>query len=349
MSTVKMPPLWKQKLQWLQEQVETGLQRIANSHEPLNLPPINLEIDFDDDLDGRHITLNGPTLQTGCYVFVHARNEGDGYRKSVHSAYQDRDGDFHIRQSISEVAQIKIYIPFSSILPESDGKLRLSLRLVKPDPNGQNHNFIGEDRIQFFWPKHKDSVWRSWRPLIGLCMHLAKSNTLTKNQITLLSMQIQNHLGIEIDSDVLVKIMLQEPSKPVSEQLQNLQRRQPEYSFERLLKLLNPIAIMQGNAAKIIRDEIEAQIRPKSNKPPPNRSKVKPKPNEIELALERLGITEIIDKSQVVSACREQLRRYHPDRYQSSPPEFQALAHDITLSLLSSRDLILSQLPKERK
>lgn len=347
MSKLNMPPLWKQKLQWLQDQVETGLQRLANSQAPLNLPPINLEIHFDDDLDGRHMTVESPTLQPGCYIFVHARDEGDGYRKSVHAAYQDRDGDFHIRQPTSEVSQIKLYIPFSSILPEHDGKLRLSLRLVKPDPNGQNHDFIGEDRIQFFWPKHQESVWRSWRPLIGLCMHLAKSNTLTKDQFTLLSVQIQSHLDIEIESDVLDKIMAQEPSQAISKQLQNLQRRQPEYPLERLLKLLNPIAIMQGKAAKLIRDEIEAQIRPKSNKPPPKKNKAQPKPNEIEKALERLGITEIVDKSQVVSACREQLRRYHPDRYQSSPPEFQALAHDITLSLLFSRDLLLSQLPKK--
>ena len=132
------------------------------------------ELRYFPDADGVLLVLNLPTVPEGALIIVHGRYENGSYRKSSVETYQDNDGDFQLLRSSLDRAAV-LYLPHGVVPPDSDDTVLLSFRAVLPSESGE-HQVLGESSFTIDYPHKAFSQARLWRPLIGLCMAVARAD-----------------------------------------------------------------------------------------------------------------------------------------------------------------------------
>jgi uncharacterized tellurite resistance protein B-like protein len=304
------------------------------------------ELRFFSDADGVLLVLSLPSVPEGALIVVHGRYENGSYRKSSVANYQDGDGDFQLVRSSLDRGAI-LYLPHGVVPPDSDDTVQLSFRAVLPSEDGE-HEVIGESSYTIDYPHKPYSNTRIWRPLIGLCMTVARADgSLDRSEVRVIRKILLEGLEIPASEvDTIKLLMREEPSDTVENLITKLFQRFPTIEPPHVLTCLADVAKADGTihpTEVLVIKEAATHLGCNEEDWSEVMAMLGLGLPETDLLAHRelLEVGPDATAREIKRAYTRKAKEYHPDRHQNLPKEFQELAKTMMMRLTEARNALL--------
>ena len=304
-----------------------------------------MELRFFEDEVGLGLLFRlGVMLPGELVLVVRFMDEDEQWYVAGVEDFADEDGDFVISGEIQENVAL-LYLPYMALSPPSRGEYMLVATVVAM---GDEPEVVGVSRFVLELKKHKWRPVKYWRPLIGLLMAVAGAGSnLTREKVT----EVRRTMMVDVElppseRERVKRALKREPTASVEEHFEAFQMRFPAVPGYTLFESLVGVAKADGrvDSAEL---EILHQVALLLGVEESDWLELAEEYELLEsVVLEQawalLEVGPQASVAQIKTAFRKKVARYHPDRVQDLPPEFQQLAHDKTIELQKARDLLLS-------
>ena len=313
----------------------------------LEMPGFVESVTFEDDPDGRVFLVRGRAGHGDLLVVRVLDAGGTRYLRARTEDWADRDGDFVTAAEFAD-GSAAFYVPAGAV----DGTTGLNdvvleLQLLRGPPDARelhgSDRFTGELPIAARW-----SAAVHWRPLIGLCMTVARADgQLLPEEVRAVRGVVMDGLGLDAgESAQLQRLMKEEPSASVHDLMGWMFCRFPAVPWDGVLTALADVArsdghvhgseieVIQGVAAAYGVDTdawpgIAAELGLRAT---------------VDLHHEYYRLLELnpgASRAQIKKAYRVKVGQYHPDRVANLAPEFRELAKNKTMELRVAYEALL--------
>lgn len=312
------------------------------------LPLLNGQLRGDAEADGYRYSLflNGDAYLGGGLV-VRAIRPDEAYHSSLVPSFSDEQGRFQLYVEVS-TATVVFFIPFGAVPSNPGNVIQLEITAISSQ---EPVAVLGQGVFDCPWQNRRYQPVAYWRPLIGLCMHLARADdALAREAVRLIRERLIALLSLEReDLPVFKDVMKSEPSSEVGALIKAHRFRAPSFDNNKLFAVLADIAHANGSISGrevALLQEIATGFGASAEQWEGLKTYYK-LTSRIELIQEHLDVLELgedYSRKDVEKAYRSKIKMYHPDRYSSLPPEFQEIAHQKTQQLNNARDALLNHL-----
>jgi DnaJ like chaperone protein len=301
-----------------------------------------------DDPDGRYFIVMAPLPDgTGLRARLLTQN-GGSYIRSRAESMADADGDF-VSGATFTGGFAGVYIPAGAIA-RTEGVHDIVLELTAYRTFGESFEAIGCQR--FNGELKAAATWSEavhWRPMIGLCMMVARADgKLLAEEVRAIRKILEEGLKIPADEQAEIRrLMKQEPSGTIDEIVCWMRYRFPDVPLDALLSALCDVSKADGDVAasevEIIR-QVAITYGVRAEDWPALAEMLELQPSA-DVRLEHLcllGLQRGASKADVKTAYRTKVKQYHPDRVSNLAPEFQELATRKTIGLRVAYEELLT-------
>ena len=306
-------------------------------------------VSYVDDPDGRYYVVEAPVADE---VLVAARllsPDTGRYLRARTPEYEDNDGDFVAGGPMSG-GSCGFYVPNGAVSGPA-GLRSVTLELLALGRSGGEPFAFGRERFDgqmTIAPRWSLAV--HWRPLIGLCMSVARADSqLLREEVRAVRSIIKDGLELPAGEDSRLKELLkEEPSANVEELTLWMMRRFPAMDPEGVLSALVDVAKADGEVAE---SEVEVIRRvaltyglqedrwPGVAEALGLRSTTSVHAEYFALLGIDVGATSI----EIKRAYRAKVVQYHPDRVTNLAPEFRDLAKTKTMALREAYEALMAR------
>ena len=322
------------------------------------------EIRWEDDPDGRFFMMQaGIHIPAGCgMIFRGLDSEGSTYIKSRVQKMADDDGDFSVMVPC-EAGLGCFYLPSGAL--KRSGNQDLVIEAVAIQSPGNQNVVIGLDR--FHVNLQLKRAWKEtlhWRPVIGLCMAVARADgQLDPAEIKQIRQILEEGLNLpKKESKVVQTLLKKEPSASVEQLCIWMARRFPMMQVADILSAMADVAKSDGHVHPSEIDVIHRAAmalgmsesdweymqngfglgsdggggRRAGGRSTGSRSSAgKSDAHAV------LGVSPGARRSEIKKAYHAKLQDYHPDKVATLAPEFQELANQKTIELREAYDSLV--------
>ena len=306
----------------------------------------NLEanLQLTSDPGGLILAFSFAQVPAGSVAIVTVRDEDGGFARAAVEQYADEDGDFRLIAEVDGDGDTCVFLPTGSVI--SPNNAVIGVRALAVD--GDDYHLLGETFFEAEIPTGTFSLAEYWRPLIGLCMTVARADgVLDRTEVRAIRRLVEEELELpSSERNNLKSILKREPSRPCGEMLMALAVRVPDLEKMTLLATLAEVAHADGKIHPAEVDEIkniacliglEEQWEEISEDLGLNVA------SKVADALKLLGLAGDTTTVLIKKAYRAKVVQYHPDKYQNLPIEFRDVAREKTAELTAARDLLLER------
>ena len=303
------------------------------------------DLRYEEDGDGTSVFLLPSGVPDGAFAIMRALDSDGNLAIARSPLLVDEDGYFFALTEVSD-GHANFYIPQGAVWSSEGSNLNLAFFLMMP---GGNDSMVELGNLVFHipWSRAPISLAGFWRPLIGLCMAVARSDgVLERAEVAKVREVLAEGLGIPSgEKNSVVQILKEEPSASVESLANSLAMRAPWLEPPDVLEALAEVAKADGsvhpNELKVIREVFDlfggapqawAEFTEAVGLDVADR-----------LAEYRalLGVGELTTVKEIKRAYKKKVIAYHPDKYQNLPEEFQNVARDMTIKLNKARDQLV--------
>ena len=333
----------------------------------------NGQLQYRLDEDGVTLKYTAPEDSNATQLLIQFVNSEETPLSTTQENWSDNNGHFGIISDI--LPETMVFIPFGSVETELPC-LRTKINLIESkDGNAQIKAF---DLFEIDWVVEEYTEIKRWRPLLALCMAIAKAGGLNATKIAAVRTLILNQSGApDSERPLLKEMMINEPKISVEDLLHLYFIRFPSASKKDLFKQLVEIARTTGTITSQERSifrsiaselgikgakwqELSRDLNLYEEDPSADsewddgffRQRQKREENikeeklnaELKAAYETLGISQGIDEENLRKAHRKLMKEFHPDKFSSKSEEEQILAAEKSAQFNEARDIILKHL-----
>ncbi|MEL6348948.1 MAG: TerB family tellurite resistance protein [Myxococcota bacterium] len=313
------------------------------------LPLLDARLEGSADRDGYRYTFRFPEDYVGAVLILRAVDDDNGYHITFARGFEDDQGRFYCSQHITR-SELSVFIPFGVVHPNRDGSLQLEATVIALPTDGQA-SLLGQGIFGCPWQQGTFQRMQFWRPLIGLCMALARaSGALTRERVSVVRQQLTQRLQPDRNElQQLKAVMKQEPSAGIAALLRDHQVRAPDFDAGDLFGILAKIAHADNDISQEEVDTLkDIAVQLGANDERWNELRdyygLMTRADALGEHLEVLKLEPHFTKKDIEKAFRKRLKLYHPDKYTHLPPEFQQVAHEMTQKLNDARQALLDSL-----
>lgn len=245
---------------------------------------------------------------------------------------------------------VRCFVPYGTIAARGLREVTVCLR-VYLSPVENELDLQGEESLTITWPDEPYSAARFWRPMLGLCMAVARADGLVE-RVEVRAVRERISAGLKIppeELDEVTEILRVEPTAPLSELLAELRLRAPLIRPSVLLSALADVARANGDlheaevaiiveVARLLGIEgarwraLAQQLRLENT-------------DHLSHYRRLLGLTTTPSAAEIEGAYDLQMHQYSPDRVAGLPEEFRDLAWRRTAALKRARAALLRAVP----
>lgn len=313
------------------------------------LPLLSAQLQGAPHPDGYRYTLLLHEAYIGAVLILRALDEAGRHHMTFARGFEDDIGRFHLSQTVTQTEH-SFFLPFGVVPVNQDQSLQLEVSVIAIPPDG-HAEVLGQGVFGCPWRGGDFNRMRYWQPLIGLCMTLARTNgPLTRERVSVVRQQLTQRLQPDRNEmQDLKALMKSEPSAEVSDLLDAHQIRAPDFDAGELFGILAKIAYADNDVSQAEVDLLH-DIAFRLGADEARWEELRDYYNlttRAEALKEHLTILELeadFTKRDIEKAFRAKIKVYHPDRYAKLPPEFQALAKELTQKINDARQALLDSL-----
>jgi uncharacterized tellurite resistance protein B-like protein len=331
------------------------------------------EIRWEEDPDGWFFMMQaGVFIPEGSGLIVRVlESSGTTYIKSRVQTMADDDGDFS-QMVPCENGLGCFYLPNAAL--KLSGNQDLILEAVAVQSPGTHNVVIGLDRFHVNLQLKRS--WKEtihWRPVIGLCMAVARADgKLDPAEIKQIRQILEEGLNLPKGESKTVQTLLKnEPSASVDQLCIWLMRRFPMMQVADILSAMADVAKSDGHVdareVEVIRRTAmalgmsvadwdytqngfglgqseggSAGRRSAGGRSTGGRSAGRRSSRGASDAHALLGVSPGANRSQIKKAYHAKLQDYHPDKVATLAPEFQELANQKTIELREAYEALVN-------
>jgi DnaJ like chaperone protein len=302
---------------------------------------LGAELQFLDDPDGRFFVVTAPLPQDGVVLVARLITaDGTRYLRPRAQSFADDDGDLAILGRPTGEGWT-FYLPFG-VVQSHEGEPESQVEIVALGVQGDD-SVVPFGRQVFHWTIPTTASWSEvlhWRPLVGLCMAVARADgKLLREEIQAIRGIVQEGLNIPpSENDGLRALLKEEPSGSIDELVTWMNYRFPEIELQAILGALCDVARadqeVAGSEVQVIREvAIAFGLDPDEWPSLAEALELEAGDDTRARHLELLGLESNATKKEIRTAYRRTVAQYHPDRVINLPTEFKQLATRKTIEL----------------
>jgi len=314
-------------------------------------PPLDATLTVRPSPDGLVLEAQLVEAVEGGLALVVAYDEEGNLLPAAVARFTAHDQRFQIAAEVHNDI-VRCFVPFGVIAARGLQEVTLGLR-VYTSPDENELDLQGEEQVRVTWPADPYVAARFWRPMLGLCMAVARADGQVE-RVEVRAVRERVAAGLKIPAaelEVVTDILRAEPTAPLAALLDELKQRAPWIRPSELLSALADVAHANGDihaaegaiiveVARLLGVDgarwraLSRQLRLET---------VDPLSHYAQL----LGVFLPPTADAVEIAYAEQMAAYAPERLAGLPEEMRVLAWRQTAALARAREALLRAVPQE--